>query len=427
MAYSFVRAVALPRSAGAQWASPNITTVSLLNLYLTYEELYVVLTHTAIVGEVYVDMNLYRSTYSSYAFNISTWLSTEIGTDSLLHSDTLPSEHITFASYANSVAQRYKIALATPHPDDPDNYLDLRLSRPSYTTDLELIHNYSLVSVNGFIHITQNSTNNTILIKDGATTAKRSRLNHVGLTSFFNMGDMVKLPILPNNIHKLTPTSTLMDGLTFSVTLPNNFDLDNKSYILVLGGYMVFVNDGTIEPVAINNPGTFWRNGNNSFRVNLNNLNYLNRIFESNQYIDLSSLGVDNLNEPSTVDIQELMSDASILKYFQLSQSFLVVINTPKLFVKTITIRDHNTPGHFTTNIEPKYPLCVGYGRIAEYNKEPSDDGWAVTVADSYTRRFVFGYKRPVDDGLVSDQLVPYAPYSSLAGKLIQISSHQTV
>lgn len=430
MAYTYVSAVALPRSAGAQWVTPNLSSVSMNTIFNTYEQVFLVLSNTLLVDNVYVDLQPYRLAHSGYTSSLATWLSDVVQDTTLDVVPSLPSEHISFVTYSQAVVQRYKVSLTAFGIENPNDYPevvdDLKITRPLYTTDMAKLQSHALISVNGFIHSTAMDVDGSLCVRRGAKSAKKIRLNNVGITSFMNVGALTKLPILRQNINKLSPTTDLIDGLSFSVDLPSGMDLSNKSYFLVLGGYMVFVNDGTVEPIDALNPGTFWRNGSTSFRLNLNNLQYRHRIFESHPYLDLDSLGISQtMADPTTMNIADLELDYTVESYLCLPETFLVVVDTPMLQVKPITIKNQNTPGHFTCYQDPIYPLCVGYGRMAEYIKEKTKDVWSVAVADSYTRNYVFGHRRPPQDGRISAQLVPYQPYTSLSGKLIQISGHR--
>lgn len=429
MPYSYTRSVALPRSSAAQWVEPNLASTPLRDMYATYEHVILVLTHSALTGERFVDMDQYRLLYSTSLQTVSQWLSTTIGDNTLEYIDNLPNNPVGHIKYAQAVQQRFKLGINTYSGVIPSDYsfghTDIAMSRSVPYTNMDLLQQYALVTVNGYVHDTKvKSSTNELFVVNGARSARKARSNNVGILSLFKMGSMTKHRILTANIEATNTGEPLYDGITFTVPDLTSDYLDNKSYILVLGGYIVTVDNGNHGSTIL--PGKFWRAGSNVFRLNLNNLHYVERIIESSQYLDLFELGLTgNPADPRTIDINQIKTDVVVRKYLTMSQSFLVVLDSPNLQVSTIDIQDTHTPGHFLCSNEPKYPLSVGYGRLAEYNKELGDGKWALTMLDSYTRNFIFGRIRPPQNGLISDQLIPHEPYLSTSGKLLQFASYR--
>lgn len=433
MSYTYVSSIALPRASGAQWVYPNLSTQTMSSIFAVYDSVYVVLAHNLLAEQVNVDLSAYRNAYYASNQTLQQWLTDTFGAQTLETVSSLPSGNIRFAHYTHAIPQRYKLSLGTYSGVIPNDYLlghtDVVMTRSLPYTDMDTIQRHCLVSVNGFIHSTSlRALDNSLFIHEAARGARQCKNNSVGILSFARVGQLTKIPIELANIRPMNVGQPLKDGLLFDVNLPNGFTLDNKSYMLILGGYMVTPVDGSNEPLDPLTAGEFYRTGERTFRLNLNNLPYVERILESNTYLDLHHLGVTQyINNNAVFNINAIQSDETIRKYLTMSQSFLCVINTKVLAVKSITVRNTTAPGNFVVENEPTYPLTVGYGRIAEYTKEFTGQNWVVNIADPYTRNYLFTKSRPPQNGVISNQLVPYQPYTTAHAKFLQISGYTPV
>jgi hypothetical protein len=241
----------------------------------------------------------------------------------------------------------------------------------------------------------------------------RCRANGIGMLSFADISPIKKIRIKPENIITNSASGRLYDQLSFSVELPNDLTtLDDKSYILVLGGYLIFIKDNV-----------FFRQGDLSFSLNLQAIRYVDRILESDHFLDLSKLQLPRYAQYNDgFNTSELLSNDVIRRYFTLSQSFLVVVDTPILYTESITIKHCDMPGNFRTYTEPRYPLFVGYGRMAEYWHDSQIGYWDVHVTDAYLRNFILTQGPELSSGYITDQLDPNKPTASLKGHFLTIS-----
>lgn len=413
--YTYVRALALSRSIGSQWTEVNLLNILVFDIFQTYSKVYLVLSNTELTDNVNVDMDVLKPLYSSYTEPLSSLLAL-LGNTALETVENLPNSNVTYAKYSDAVRAGYKIKPCLAGTIVPENYpaielKDLRLTRDNYTTDMKLIHDYCLVSVNGFYHWTDSTTEAAYAFR-GADTMRKSKLNHLGILSFLDVGKLTKVRINASNINPVTADSVLREKINFSVTE----SLDNKSYALVLGGYLIFPQEGV-----------FWRSGEHGFTLDINRISYVERLMESSQYLDLSDMGLTQSTLGDNVySTDELLSDDKIKRYMTLSQSFLVLIDVPNLVVNKIHIRRSNLPGMFTSYQDPVYPLVVGYGKVAEYWKVMEDGYWAVNIQDSYSRNYVLS-EQPLKNGrTITDNLNPNNPFFHGRGFLLEVAGYRT-
>ena len=408
--YSFVNAVCLSRSIGSQWHEVDLSEILMFDIFTTYSKVYLTLTNPNIINEVFVDLDTQRTEFSSYQGTLSEWLVT-LANRTLPIVESIPSTIVKSAKYSDAIRSGYKVNLTKIGVVTPDNYPadelhDLVLTRPQYSTDLSLIHSHCLVSVNGYYHMTDTDEHKAY-VYNGADAMRRSKVNHVGILSFLDIGALQKIKIDPNQIYPQSLNAPLSQRLYFDVTQ----DLTNKSVILILGGYLVFPSEGV-----------FWQSGDRTFALDINEIPYPQRIYESSKYLDLSSLGLTDLHiNPEAINTAELYSDAVLKRYLTMSQSFLVIVDKPNLVTNKIHIRHSHLPGMFTAYQDPTLPLIVNFGKVAEYWKTFEDGYWSVTVEDSFFRQFVLSQQPIYYMQTLNGNVLPHQPFWHSHGHLLEI------
>lgn len=411
--YQFVNSLCLGRTTGSQWQELDISEIAVKDIFNNFSKIYLTLFNVSLDSNIYTDFNLLRNEFSNYADTLNELL-IFLDNRTLIALDSIPNSNIKYVKYSDAVRANYKVNLTKVGLNLPDNYpiadlTDIEITRPDYETDMSLLQDYCLLSVNGFIHNTDTDGEKTY-IYDAAISLNKSKSNHIGILSFLDIGKLTKVKILEQNIHAHDDTSFLKDKVYFSV----DENLDNKSYILVLGGYLIFPDENI-----------FWKNGNNSFVLNLNHIQYIERIFETEQYMDLTSLGLTSIPiNDSMLNIDELWSDDVIKKYMTMSQSFLVVIDIANLFTNKIVLKTTNMPGMFISYTEPTYPLIVNYGKLAEYWKTFEDGYWSVTIEDGFAKNYILSEQPYYQLGNVTDAVTPFKSFSHSRGFLLEIAGY---
>lgn len=418
--YVYSDSVYLTRSVGSQWQKDSVTELhleskSIFDIFASFTKVYLILSHSIVNNITYVDMDIFREQYSSSNLTLAELLTLN-GDNSLPYVDTIPDTIIKYAKYGDAFRAKYQIDTTVIGVSVPDNYpeeekKDLVLQRPLYKTDMTTIHTHCLVSVNGYFHMTD-TDGEKAYVYEGGNTLHKSNLNNLGILSFLDIAPLTKIKLDPTRILAESDTGNLKDKIIFSVDV----DLTNKTYMLVLGGYLIFPSFNT-----------FWQSGVNTFNLDLNKLPYVERLFESSLYLDLTYLGLTHhLIGENVYSIPELWSDDVIRKYMTMSQSFLVLVDIPNLYTEKIFLKNSNTPGHFTAYQDPVLPLFLNYGKVAEYWKTYEDGYWSVNVSDSYLRNYIITQQNIQNLIGVNNHLDPTKPFWYSRGYLLSIFGYNT-
>lgn len=407
--YYYVTAHAVSKVAQSKWQSGlDLSNTQLKDIFAMYRKVYLELGNDFITGNVFFDLENIRTTHSTSYLKVNQYL-VEQGNNTLATIDTLPSFDTKYALYSDAFRAGYKVDLMklgvsydTPLPVTEKT--SLRLTRPD--TDMMIFNESCIVSVNGFWHnIAQDG--DSIIVIDGAKSMHKSRQNQIGIYSFRQLGKITRVPITESMIYKEDTLSTLYEKTYINI----GQSVDDKVAILVLGGYLV-----------LPDRKAFYQTGAGTFALNMERLPYFDRFFEANPYIDLSNLGLSATNQnPSQVDTRQLMSDEVLKKYYTLSQSYVILLDSASFFSNRIQIRKSKLPGMFTAYKEPVYPLVVANGRVAEYWKTFEDGHWAVNVYDSYLHNRVFDATVSSKLTSVTDSSIPVETYKDSRGFLLEI------
>ena len=417
MPYTFVSALVLPKIAGSQWKPYDVSNTIVSTLFSNYKGVILKLSIETVDGEgapitdvFYADLEQLRTDYAMYENTLAVLL-ISIGNRTLDRLSEIPSE-MKYIVYNDAVRGGYSYRLCKRgfiYPSDypKDDFMDLELHRVEYPTDLRLLHTHCLVSVNGLFHMTDTDGDKAYIV-DGGKSIRKKAVGHVGITSFYDIGKLSKVKILPDQIYA-PDSQPLKEQVGFTI----NESTEGKSFFLILGGYLVLPQEGV-----------FWKNGDNSFRLNMERLPYLERLLESQNFMSLEDLKLTEsvLNE-TNLNVDEIWSDDVLKRYFSLSQSYLVIADTDNLFWNKIMLRQALMPGMFSAYQDPTYPLIMGHGRLAEYWKVFEDTQWAVTVVDSWYRNYIFNRSQPEDLKNITSQLAMDRPFFYSQGELLEIGS----
>lgn len=344
--YKYESAIALGRTIGAQWHNVELEDILVYDIFNNYTQVFLTLSNIYLDAPVYVDLNVLKARYSSYN-GLLRQLLIDIDNETLPTVPSLPNATVRYAKYSDAFYSGYKVDTTKIGVGNTSNYtpselIDLKITRPGTDTDVSLIHKYCLVTVNGYIHRTDTDGVNTYVF-EGRKSLARCRENQAGILSFLDIGELKQVPILAENIYAQDDNSDLKTRAYFWV----DEDFTNKSVALVLGGYLIFPEENI-----------FWQTSDRTFAINFNAMPLIERMFESNMYLDLTCLDLDRFdNIPDLMSVPELLSDETLKKYMTMSQSFLLVIDTPHVFTSRTHIRNCNLPGMFTAFQDPTYPL----------------------------------------------------------------------
>lgn len=415
--YSLVNATTLAKGIEAQWKETDLSALLVKDVFNLFSKVYLTLSHPQAEGPVYVDMDIFRATYSGYEGTITALL-TAWGDAALTSVSVLPSTTVKYVKYALAAQHGYDANPCVIGEDLPLNFPyahmhDLQITRIDTTgiqTDLTLLHSHCLTTVDGYVHWTEAGADTTY-VQDGAKTLRRSGDRHFGFVSFVGISPLNKIRITEDMIASTGPGVPLRDRIYLN--LPN-VNLENKSYLLVLGGYLISPKENV-----------FWRNGDFSFALDINQINYFERFVESRNVLDFSSFGLTiGPDTANAVLAEELMSDFCIKKYLTHNQSFLVIIDTPNMARDRIPLKRMNVPGEFMTLQNPTLPLVVGYGRLAEYWKIQENNRWSIKIKDGIARHYILSTQSQDQLVLLSEKEFPEDTYRVSEGYFLKLGCY---
>lgn len=412
--YTLVSAVTLQALTGAQYATTDLSQTPVNVMFSIYSEIYLTLSNPYLSANVYVDLLQYKPQIDGFSGTLAQWF-TNIGNMTLTTISAVPSTTVTYARYSDATYSGYKanvcqIGFQIPLNYPTDTLPDLQVTRPGYSTDLSLINNYCIATVNGYLHRTDYD-GTYAYIQQGAVTMRKSNLNNFGFLSFLDIGQIQVLPIDVTKVY--ADTSVPGMSLKNKIYMNINQDTTGKSVLLSLGGYLVMPT-----------PGIFYQVGTGIYCLHTDALPLLQRYFESVQYIDLSSLGLSSsIMYPQTINAPEFLSDTVLLKYLQLSQSFWIVVDSPNVSFSQTLLESGKIPGLYVSYEQPINPLIVGYGRMAEYWTVYEDQKWSMHVDNSFLMNFGFATNPDTVSGNINPALIPGNEISNSQGYSLLIHS----
>lgn len=412
--YQLVSAIARSNKAGSRWVSLDIGSKLMGDLFSQYEKVYAVLTNPFYTGQRTLDLDDAKSFKPSPTRTFNDFL-TDIGTQSLPTANYTYSVTTKHVGYSDGFKANYKIQPISPlghigsniAPGDRD-----WLSITRAQTDMNLFFKNCLVTVNGFIHRTD-CDGERIYVIDGMKSCRQSGMNTLGITSFLNVGELEFVNITPSMIYKQDPTvpyssRMFIDGLTAR---------PGKTPMLVLGGYLHVLDQNTFTQV-----------GDQTYCINFQNFPLRERYFDSVKMIDLKPLGLDH--QPANAmrtDAAELESDAVLVKYATLSQSFLVFVDNAHIFVERQALaqtRIHNT---YTSYVKPRWPLIVQAGKFSDYWSVYEDKQWAITNKDARRNNYDFNTTTEENIVCIDESRTPWNRTTLSLAHFLKIGTDQLV
>lgn len=368
--YQLISAIAKPLDGDLRWKEVAIGNIALNVLFSTYSRIIATLSNPFLPENVAVDLDTIRPIIGGSSITFNAFL-IENANNALTTLTDLPVINTRYARYADAFHAGYKITPIHPTASidadlPPSEKTWLHLARPD--TDYVLFYKSCLVSINGFFHATD-ANEEGVLVNSGMKSAMISGENQIGIYSFRELGELTFFPITEEMVFKQNDRQTYRERAYVDLGV----DVSDKSVFLVLGGYLHALDKKT-----------FYRTGPGTFAIDFSNLPLMDRYYESRNYIDLSSLDLDTTDRnDSQVGVDNFLSDATLLAYLTLSQSFFVVLDNNDIFVTKSPVRKTPLPDMFIGYEKPFYPLVVGMGRVTNYWYTHEDGQYSLTCHDT--------------------------------------------
>lgn len=397
--YALISSIAKGLNGDVRWRNVSVGDMLVHSIFSTYSKVIVTLNESYSNKQVAIDLETIKSKVAGQFITFNEFLLFN-GDDTLVTLESVPKLNTKYAQYFDGFRAGYKF-----HPIHPSAALDseyplsektwLHITREN--TDYIKMHNSCLVNVNGFYHMTD--TDGTCLYaKDATKSLFLSKQNQIGFYDFSNLGQLSLIPITTDmilnheNIH----------GLRNSCHIHLGTDVSNKTVMLVLGGYL-----------HVLDTRTFYRLNESVFGIDFNNLNLIDRYFESRYYIDLSSLPLEKSpRNPNQISVDNFFNDENLLAYLTLSQSFFVILDNSDIFTDRQYIRATNMPNMFISFEEPKSPLIVGSGKVSNYWYQLEDGQYSINSHDAMNSNRVYDTVDVLKEVSVTDARIPYNPVS---------------
>lgn len=378
MAYTYQAARARLRQIDADWIDVDLSATPINDIFTQYAKVYITLTNPVLTGNQYLDMDLVRSRIppSTKLVTIPQWLAS-IGNASLPTSAQEPQTTLIPARYADAWRAGYQIRAVQigRHPDaelPPADKTDLLLTKGSL--NFNQYWKYCMVTVNGLFHRIGGS-NYGLYVLDGGKSRVVANDNQVGIMSFLNVGVLDYIPITADMIYKTSDQESY--GEFAHIKLPYN--PDGKTVLLVLGGYLHILDEA------------YTLVGQQSLKVNFRRIPYPERIFESSKIIDLSGLGLKPAEgNPNQYALSDLYSDRTIVNYLTMSQSFIVVVDTPSFYLRRHQLERAKEPGRYLWSSPDQYPLMAGLGQMYDYRIMPEYGQYVYSCKPALDKQYNF-------------------------------------
>ena len=147
------------------------------------------------------------------------------------------------------------------------------------------------------------------------------------------------------------------------------------------------------------------------------------KFYEMKKYLNVSDMPIEHSNtNDSLLNIEQLLSEGNLNYITKMSQSFIIIVNSPAVTFEKEYVRNTNLPGQYISYKKPEYPLVLGYGRHAEYWTTYEDTQWSITVNGDLEDRLIYDTVEHTLTGNVVDTISEDKKEKS-KGYLIKISN----
>lgn len=395
MHYTYLAAIGKPKAIAQRWVSLDLDTMTLSDALKDYREIVVLLSHPTLSKPEILPLSKIQSRFFGYQGSFIDWLNENENT-------TLPTEQGDLNTEPRLVKwydlwqNNFKISVTkmTSHPDTPyqaNEVRDLLITKPDI--NYHELNDYSLFTVNGLLH-RSSASDHGIYIIDGAYQKEK---NMAGVMSFGNVGKIEILPLSSDMIYR--PTA---EGKTYEQCYINlGQSTKNKQVLLSLGGYL-----HTYDKI-------YQMIGDGLMMINFNHYPMIQRYYDSVNEIDLSSLPLSKFpsNDDQVVVMEMIASEDTIDAFLNLSQSFIILIDSPDLFIDHYSVERTPLPGTYLSHTTPRLPLKLSRGRIREYWHREDYGQYVLQVDDNRVPQYTFertGYEELYS---VNSQKYSYQPY----------------
>lgn len=410
--YTLIRAYGVKKTINSLWVDQDVTGLTIQSLLYDFTSLYLELSNPFITGSVYVSMDALRDQDTTltldafFAANPNVVLGTV---------DAIPTFRRASTMYMDATRAGYHVDVAQPGRrvddiTDRTNRTEIVINRTG--TSPKDLHDYCLVTVNGFLHMTDYDEDH-LYVPSGGQSLLKSRRGSCGINSFERIGKLNCQRILAADISPTDASIPLHQQ--FIIQAPAS--MRGKPLMLSLGGYLVTPEANVMQQIS----DDLWL-------VNMQVLDYIARYFESKDYVDFSSLELTEFpKDPNKVSLIELSSDEVTMRYLTLVQSFFISVDAERLTFTKHFVKHAPAPNRYIAYSNPTQALFLGRGRQADYWKNPQESVWEITVEDGYYPRFTRDHRDRRELDADSNTNSPYRLYENSRAYMLEIVANVPV
>lgn len=289
----------------------------------------------------------------------------------------------------------FKRVLMTQHPDTPTTPYEAQdLAMTKSGVDPRDFRKHCLVSINGLIHL-DDADDETIYVMDAQRTSMQSRRNEVGIINFKDIGELTKIRITADMVHRRLPDQAMMHQVY--VQVPNA--PKDKTAMLVMGGYL-HVMDAV----------TFFRVADDIFCIDMQNCKMIDRYLESRKILNFDGIFEYELYGANGAQFirEQLLSDENLIRYLTMSQSFIVFVDTDSIRTDRERVDTGRSFGQYVVGTRPRSPLVLGFGLLPPYWVRPDDLKWSITVGDNIRNNLLLHTTEEDSVPNPADNRIPY-------------------
>lgn len=393
--YHLNSAIAKHKTPGSPWLRVDVSDLTLADIYSAFEEAY-----------LEVSNNFWSGTrvmlLSAILPRVTDWNATLAVFFASIGNETLPTiegkakitqGEVVFADayYAGYSCQRASYDRSPTYIPDPSESDCLVLRKEGVDPD-EFVK-YCLVSINGLFHRVD-SDGDVNYVLDAFNSVRVARRHEVGIHNFKPIGELTCVSITADMVHRRDPNQPLRNQLY----IKSPVSTEGKTVALVMGGYLHLIDNYSFSPV-----------GNDIFCLETQSLPLLDRFFESEKLIDLSSFGLERRGANSMqLSREQLLSDEVLTRWMTLSQSFLVLIDNDTINVERTQVETGSSWGMYVTPLEPTQPLVGSFGAMLTYSKCVDDGRWTLHVGDNIVNNLLIHTAEDFNSPNPADNRVPH-------------------
>lgn len=354
--YTYVSATLLEKGVHGIPQPVNISAMLLFNIFANYSAGTIVLTNPSLEGNQYVDLIELQASglpLTNVAFN--TWLGS-IGSRTIPAStDAPPEPDPKYVLYQDAFDRGFHVNRISPviHPsNNPPADMKTDAYIHADYIDNHRLQTKVLTTVNGYLHYSAPYLTG-LKITDAGATLDISRKNNIGLLDFTYVGGLEQIRLTANMIKPEVGVA-----IKSSIIIVLNKDITNKSFLISIGGFLHGEHD--ICQVLNRQTGVI--------KILLWKINIIARIVSSYKGINLSSLDLNSTSENDPVlTMENLQRDSTVTNYLQVSQSFVIIVDAPVLYVDWTYPMSGEVFGVYDSDEDPQTPIINEQGRFIPY------------------------------------------------------------